>query len=178
MARHHLICFLLMSNILAWGDSAETCYLPLKGASICPQVSDLKRNAKTNEWSTDSGWKSTASSFTTSVTKFLGAQWKGVQMGYMLCLYQGPNTNEFPIGMHKNVVVESPLQLLDHLDPKGADFKNPWIVKEKKVQTTLDCYAKNDNPCDCPYIVFRTKQQSVDEIVESIEQPKQFPPWM
>lgn len=178
MARRNLIYLLLMLNCLAWGDSAETCYLPLKGASICPQVSALKRNEKTNEWSTDNGWKSTASSFTTSVTKFLGAQWKGVQMGYMLCLYQGPNTNEFPIGMHKNVVVESPLQLLDHLDPKGADFKNPWIVKEKKVQTTLDCYAKNDNPCDCPYIVFRVKQQSVDEIVGSIEQPKQFPPWM
>ncbi|HAV93513.1 MAG TPA: hypothetical protein DCW33_01435 [Proteobacteria bacterium] len=163
--------------LFAMADSAETCYLPLKNASVCPPVSALKLNPRTNEWKTDNDWKSTAGSFSSSVTHFLGAQWKGVQLGYMLCLYQGPNKNEFPIGMHKNVVVESPLMLLDHLDPKGANYKNPWIVKEKKVQTTLDCYSKTNNPCDCPYIQYQEKKESVEDIINSIQQPKEFPPW-
>ena len=168
----------LQVPIGAFANSAESCYLPLSGASICPQVSELKLNPKTNEWKTDSDWNSTAGSFSRSVTSFLGAQWKGVELGYLLCLYQGPNKNEFPIGMHRNMVIQSPEKLLDNLSPKGADYKNPWNVKEKKTQVTMDCYSKNSNPCDCPFIEYVEKKESVDEIVGSIQKPAQYPPWM
>ena len=124
----------LQVPIGAFANSAESCYLPLSGASICPQVSELKLNPKTNEWKTDSDWSSTAGSFSRSVTSFLGAQWKGVELGYLLCLYQGPNKNEFPIGMHRNMVIQSPEKLWIISHPKGLITRIRGMLKRKNVQ--------------------------------------------
>ena len=171
------ICTLTATAISALANDSEYCYLPLAGASVCPKVSELKYNAKTSEWSTDDDWKSTTSSFTKKITIFLGAQWKGVQMGHLLCLYKGPNANEFPVSMHKNIIVQSPQSLLENLSPKGAQYTNPWVIKNKKTLVTMDCYSQKNSPCDCPWIQFQEKTQSVDDVIESIEKPTIYPPW-
>ena len=171
------ISLLFFPCLSAFANDSEYCVLPLSGASVCPKVSDLKYNTKTSEWSTDDDWKSTTSSFTKKITIFLGAQWKGVQMGHLLCLYKGPNANEFPVSMHKNIIVQSPKSLLDNLNPKGAQYVNPWVVKEAKTLVTMDCYPENSSPCDCPWIQFQEKTQSVEDVIESIQKPSIYPPW-
>ena len=159
--------FLILTVLLAAStscaqdsDSADYCYLPLAGASVCPKVSELKYNTQKSEWTTDTDWKSTTSSFSKQAVTFLGAQWKGVQMGHLLCLYQGPSKDEFPISMAKNIIVQSPKDLLASLNPKGTKYTNPWVVKEDKTTITMDCYSRNNSPCDCPWIQFQEKKRN------------------
>ena len=161
----------------AHAEDADACYLPLAGASICPEIATLKYNNKNNQWTADVGWKSTSGSFTTNITRFLGAQWKGVQMGHLICLYQGPNVDEFPVGLQKNIIVQNPQDLLKSLSPKGAQYTSPWTIKEDKTTITMDCYSPNNTTCDCPWIQFMEKKLSVDETVESIQKPTVYPPW-
>ena len=133
-------------------DSADYCSLPLAGASVCPKISELKYNPSSS-------------------------QWKGVQMGHLLCLYQGPSKNEFPISMAKNIIVQSPKNLLETLTPKGAQYTNPWLTKNDKTIITMDCYARSNSPCDCPWIQFQEKQETVEEVINSIEKPPIYPAW-
>lgn len=158
-------------------DSADYCSLPLAGASVCPKISELKYNPSSSQWTTDTDWKSTTNSFSTQVVTFLGSQWKGVQMGHLLCLYQGPSKNEFPISMAKNIIVQSPKNLLETLTPKGAQYTNPWLTKNDKTTITMDCYARSNSPCDCPWIQFQEKQETVEEVINSIEKPSIYPAW-
>ena len=166
-----------LSTACSYANSADYCYVPLAGASVCPKISDLKYNSNNSTWTTDDDWKSTANSFTTEITTFIGAQWKGVQMGHLLCIYQGPRKNEFPVSMHKNIIVQSPNSLLDNLNPKGAQYKTPWSISENKTLITMDCYSSNNSPCDCPWIQFQEKEQSVSDVIESIQKPTVYPPW-
>jgi len=170
-----LTTFCLCLN--AYAEDADACYLPLAGASVCPDISTLKYNKSNNQWTADVGWKSPTGSFTTNITRFLGAQWKGVQMGHLICLYQGPNVNEFPVGLHKNIIVQNPQDLLQSLSPKGAQYTSPWLVKENKTTVTMDCYSTNNTTCDCPWIQFMEKQLTVEETIESIQKPTVYPPW-
>ena len=157
-------------------DSAESCYLPIPDASKCPDPSTLKINTKTNQWTTDSGWKSDGGSFTKSISKFLGAQWKGVDLGQILCLYMGPDTSDFPVGIHKNLIVRTPMTILDGVS-QNSNYKSPWILKSKDVQITLNCYSTTGSTCDCPFITYVEKTLPIDEVINSIQQPSNYPAW-
>ncbi|MEC8882940.1 MAG: T4SS-associated protein EirA [Pseudomonadota bacterium] len=156
-------------------DSAESCYLPIPDAYMCPQPSELKKDPKTNTWTTDSGWISDSSSFSSSIVKFLGAQWKGVQLGQILCLYLGPNPNDFPVGVHKNLIVETPEQLLKGVS--NTAYKSPWTIKTKSTQITMNCYSTTGVTCDCPFRIYQEKKESVAETINSIQQPGNYPAW-
>ena len=148
LQRFSLILTVLLTAFTSYAedpDSADYCYLPLSGASVCPKVSELKYNTQKSEWTTDTDWKSTTNSFSKQAVSFLGSQWKGVQMGHLLCLYQGPSKDEFPISMAKNIIVQSPKGLLENLNPKGAQYTTPWIIKEDKTIITMDCYSRNNS---------------------------------
>jgi hypothetical protein len=157
-------------------DSAALCYLPIPDASMCPQPTELKRNPKTNMWSTNTGWKSESGSFSAAIVRFLGAQWKGVELGQILCLYIGPNSNDFPVGIYKNLIVYTPKSLLKNV-PESSGYQMPWTVKSESVQTTMNCYSTTGSPCDCPFITYEEKVMSVDDTIRSIQQPSQFPEW-
>ena len=157
-------------------DSAESCYLPIPDAYMCPQPSELKKDPKTNTWTTDSGWLSDSSSFSSSIVKFLGAQWKGVQLGQILCLYLGPNPNDFPVGLHKNLIVRTPEELLDGVS-KNTAYKSPWTVKTRSTQITMNCYSTTGVTCDCPFRLYTEKKESVADTINSIQQPGNYPPW-
>ena len=157
-------------------DSAASCYLPIPDAYMCPQPSELKKDTRKNIWTTDSGWISDSSSFSSSIVKFLGAQWKGVQLGQVLCLYLGPNTNDFPVGLHKNLIVKTPEALLDGVS-KNTAYKSPWTIKTKSTQITMNCYSTTGVTCDCPFRLYIEEKKSVDETINSIQRPSNYPAW-
>lgn len=157
-------------------DSAASCYLPIPDAYMCPQPSELKKNPKTSMWFTDGGWSSDSGSFSTSIVKFLGAQWKGVQLGQVLCLYVGPNLNDFPVGLHKNLIVKSPENLLDGVS-ENTDYKSPWVVKTQSTQTIMNCYSTTGITCDCPFRIYLEKKESVDESINSIQHSTGYSNW-
>lgn len=98
-------------------------------------------------------------------------------MGHLMCIYQGPNVNEFPVSLHKNIIVQNPQDLLKSVSPKGAQYTSPWSLKEKKTLITMDCYSPNNTTCDCPWIIFVEEQLTVDQTIESIQKPTVYPPW-
>ena len=159
-------------------DSADYCYLPLVNASVCPAPSQLILDQKTSKWNTKTGWRSPDSTFTKEVTTFLGAQWQGVQMGQVVCLYQGPEKKEFEIRLQKDsMIAYSPKDLSSALTAQGSIFANPWTVREEKTQTLMECYARTNSPCDCPWIPLVEQEKSIEEIVDSIDKPNFYPAW-
>ena len=84
-------------------------------ANYCPHVAEL---VKTNlKWSTKNGkWKSHEESFAKEIEYFKGAQWVGIIVGQVICLYQGKESFDFPIAL------ESTRTLLV-LEPQGGAWK-------------------------------------------------------
>ena len=74
----------------------------------CPALKDLKLNKKTLLWSADGGWKSYTQSFGTKIQSFRGAQWNGVQLGQIICVYSANGEFTFPIKLFYNKQVVSP----------------------------------------------------------------------
>ena len=63
----------------------------------CTAAKDLKLNPKTKIWSADGGWKTYSPSFGTQIATFQGAQWNGVQLGQIICVYRAKDSFVFPI---------------------------------------------------------------------------------
>ena len=49
-------------------------------ASFCPEMSELYQD-NDNIWQSKSGWKANEPSFSSTLKKFVGVQWKGVNIG-------------------------------------------------------------------------------------------------
>lgn len=71
----------------------------------CPQVSELERDGL--YWvSHDKNWKCFSESTAKKIDKFIGAQWVGLKVGKIICLYQ---TEEFTVAMeqvHSDLALE------------------------------------------------------------------------
>jgi hypothetical protein len=73
----------------------------------CPPVESLHQNKDTT-WSAPNGWKSRSPSFVKSLRDFIGAQWVGVNVGEVICVYVKGGRNEFPVTLQRPYLVESP----------------------------------------------------------------------
>ena len=83
----------------------------------CPDVSKLK---KINMfWGAAGGWRSYSESFVNVVDSFVGAQWVGINVGKMLCIYKSKATFEFPIVLQNDTL--TPV-------PEG----DRWVYKQKE----------------------------------------------
>jgi|WetSurMetagenome_2_1015567.scaffolds.fasta_scaffold219512_1 hypothetical protein len=102
----------------------------------CPKTSDLTRDGL---WWSDatSSWKCYTQSFTREVKTFIGAQWVGIKVGKIICLYQGTEDFSFPIALEQ---VHSEL-ILEPMTPT-------WSAK-------VDGYklCKSASVIDCPFFV-------------------------
>jgi hypothetical protein len=106
----------------------------------CPKPSDLIKNGMF--WGTaHGGWKSYSESFDNSISSFIGAQWAGVSVGKMICIYKGNLAMSFPITIQNDSIAQTPSGALWGKDLGG--YRN--------------CHSTN--PADCPFIV---KSQSVN----------------
>lgn len=72
----------------------------------CPYPNELKK--KGQYWYADGAWKSYSESFVDHIERFIGAQWQGVQVGRMVCVYAGSNAQAFPVTIQRANLVFTP----------------------------------------------------------------------
>jgi hypothetical protein len=119
----------------------ETAKLqPEDKPTYCPAANKLVKEELW--WHADGFWKSYSESFVDKVDRFIGAQWIGVQVGTIICLYEGKNNFDFPVALE-------PVYTLTVLAPTGASW-----------QTTKEGYKKcvSNDVLLCPFY----KQKSSD----------------
>ena len=108
------ISLMMSSLLLATGASAILPQMDFYNGpnkeylkEFCPAVEDLYQNNDMT-WSAPGGWKGSNPSFMHSVQQFVGAQWIGVNVGDVLCLYAKAGRTDFPITLQKQIVTISP----------------------------------------------------------------------
>jgi len=72
----------------------------------CPDVKKLKKI--TMFWGAPGGWRSYSESFVNVIDSFSGAQWIGVNVGKMLCIYRSKATFEFPVVLQNDTLTPAP----------------------------------------------------------------------
>jgi hypothetical protein len=87
----------------------------------CPSPKSMYKSNK-SEWVAPGGWKSEKMSFVNHIYHFVGSQWQGVDLGTVICLYQGEK-GTFPIVLHRDNLALRPDGLATwKLDKSGARF--------------------------------------------------------
>jgi len=118
---------------------------------FCPPVNKLTK--KGDWWGAAGDWRSYSQSFVNQLSGFIGAQWVGVNVGTMICIYQGGVGTSFPVTIQNSTLVPS---------PKGAG----WGIYRKGRKS---CYSSNVN--DCPYYFYpKAKPKNIYQILESFKQ--------
>lgn len=103
---------------------------------LCPPISIIKKNPVTLAWSTiDNRFASKTTSFADSLTRFIGAQWTGVNVGQLTCLYRTSPAHTFPVILNFNTLVTT---------PTGPH----WRAAEAGY---INCISPNNDPSDCPF---------------------------
>jgi hypothetical protein len=121
VARHGtLILFSLMAFSCMTSATATPLSPPVSGLisnsytegqdfskETCPRLESLVQDSQM-KWGAPGGWKSSDPSFVRSLTQFIGAQWSGVNVGEVLCLYIKSGRSDFPVTLRKQIIVLSP----------------------------------------------------------------------
>ena len=110
----------------------------------CPDAASLVKDPKKLTWATpDNQWQSFDISFEKKLTQFIGAQWHGVGLGQIFCLYRGEDKDSFPV-----LLAFHALALVPRSDSWGTDmggYRN----------------CTTDKQSECGFEV-RTRPQQVD----------------
>lgn len=77
---------------------------------FCPKPNELVKKDGKWESTTKIRWLSYESSFASDIAFFMGAQWQGVKVGPMSCIYQSSDSNVFPITLQNNHMFQIPTQ--------------------------------------------------------------------
>lgn len=115
----------------------------------CPPLSALSKDPQSRLWSAPGGWESTDPSFEDHLTTFKGAQWVGIRMGQIQCLYSSETPYSFPVLLTFNIFA---------LEPHGGQWG-------KNLGGHLDCPSNNMQ--DCPFQVLK-KQGPQDPYTEAL----------
>lgn len=106
------LCFIiiLVTTGIAWGNPTQTSSPPTlpPGYTMCPSISELHQDPVKMIWFAHNGWKSFSPSFSKTIGSFLGAQWQGVNVGTISCVYRGTEQMSFPIILTYNNLVFAP----------------------------------------------------------------------
>lgn len=97
----------------------------------CPPISKLMK--KDMFWGAPGGWRSYSQSFVSTIDSFAGAQWVGINLGKMLCVYKGKQTFEFPVVLQNDALTPT---------PEGGK----WVVKAGGYNNCL-----SGDTLDCPF---------------------------
>jgi hypothetical protein len=115
----------------------------------CPNPTELIKAGL--YWGTATGdWKSYSESFDNSIVSFAGAQWIGINVGKMICIYKGNLNLSFPITIQNDVLSQA---------PSGGRWG-------KDLGGYRNC--RSNNIADCPFAV---KIESIDmrQIYKSLD---------
>lgn len=119
----------------------------------CPQISELIKTDLI--WTTKDGkWKSHEQSFAKEVASFKGAQWVGIVVGQVLCLYKGKESFDFPIALEATQTFLVP-------EPQEKN----WVKTSPGYRTCV-----SNNIADCSFIV--QKENTAENVYEEIRYKK------
>lgn len=77
-----------------------------KDHHFCPKPSALVRKGQL--WEAPGGWRSYTASFVKNIAGFGGAQWIGIRVGKIICLYKGKVADTFPVTLERDNLAHSP----------------------------------------------------------------------
>lgn len=117
-------------------------------ASYCPIAAELYQEK--HIWKAPGGWRSFSTSFTPVAAGFMGAQWKGSNIGTIFCVYSGGD-GDFPITIQRGNLTKKPLSGHENWTPKDG---------------YMDC--QGTEVTNCPYILRKVKKQTMNQIYQSI----------
>lgn len=118
----------------------------------CPPVESLVRNPEKQTWFAPGGWRTTSPSFLRTLDAFAGAQWVGVSVGEIICVYTKTTRNSFPVTLQRSKLVPAPkvnefwsADKGGYSECKSSDIKNcPFLVQvpkaPKNIYEQLDFY--------------------------------------
>ena len=141
-----IFVYLLMS--ISYADNAQSQSVNTQQFVYCPKVESLVRDDVSGKWSAPGGWFSMKYSFAKQVNEYLGASYRGNDIGRIACYYISNETGDERITLKNTKLTQLP-----SLDV----WKNSEQDKKIKV-----CNA--DTNVSCPFIVFQESQQ-----IESLE---------
>ena len=72
----------------------------------CPLIKYLHRKGLI--WRGPDDWKSYDESFVIKIDHFVGAQWAGVNVGKIICVYKGARHGVFPVTIERQLLVPAP----------------------------------------------------------------------
>ena len=121
---------------------------PTNPILFCPHASQLQKNPKKGNWRAETAqglWKSYGLSFATSITKFVGAQWVGENVGQVTCIYNSEQSFTNPGNNQTEIQPTLPVLLVFHT----LTFQ-PTAGKWKHVKRGVyNCYSLQQT--DCPF---------------------------
>lgn len=116
----------------------------------CPEVTQLVR--KGLWWGASGSWRSYSTSLVKEVSNFVGAQWVGINVGVIICIYKGQNATDFPVTVQRSIIVPMPTS-------------QGWI---RELQSgRMDCYS--NQVTDCPFVVPVHTQQSIQQVYQDLQ---------
>ncbi|MEC7030844.1 MAG: T4SS-associated protein EirA [Pseudomonadota bacterium] len=125
----------------------------LQNRFTCPQANELYQSKM--QWKTDSGWTGYQKSFAKGISHFMGAQWKGVGVGQIYCIYQPDDPSEFPIQLTSETLYSRP----DYAMWENSPSKD-----------VINCISGQNDPCDCQFSRYiEQKDDNIDDIIFNIE---------
>lgn len=141
-----------------WADTQEP-------DSFCPDFTALHKNPTKGNWTAetkDGKWKSFDMSFATNITKFIGAQWAGENVGQVTCIYD--SEQQFTMQGQPTVQATLPVLLVFHtltLQPTTGKWKH---IK----RGVYNCNSFSQK--DCPFKI--NMKPSVGNILQEAESLK------
>ncbi len=132
-------------------NQASSTVTPEAIQQFCPDPSILVKDPVAGTWSAPGGWQSYTQSFASSVLRFNGVQWAGIQVGQVICTYQGKEKNTFPIQLVYNKLV---------LQPTGGQWG-------KNLGGYINCATANVQ--DCPFLTKIEQSANVYEEATAIK---------
>ncbi len=135
---------------MAVSGTAEDNAVQKMPAMFCPDPGSLvKDNVK---WvSQDQKWESYTPSSATKITSYVGAQWVGVKVGKIICLYQANEAISFPVALEQT-------RSLSIVEPKSLGWSA--LVGNRR-------FCKSASVADCPF--FLEPPKDVSNIYKEIE---------
>lgn len=116
----------------------------------CPDVSKLIR--KGLWWGAPGSWRSYSTSLVKKISNFSGAQWVGVNVGVIICVYQGEGATDFPVSIQRSTILPM---------PKGGQWSNP------DQDGRVNCYSNDVS--DCPFVVPAQTKLSPKEAFQELQ---------
>lgn len=121
---------------------------------FCPKPSDLVMNPADRTWHARGGWKNLNPSFSDKIDTFLGAQWVGVSLGHINCIYTQSGRDTFPVNLQRGLI-----------SPAPTNQGGLWSADKGGY---IEC--KSQHVTDCPFLVQRKQaEKDVNKALHDIQ---------